>query len=297
MAVVAALLAMPLPSAAQDHWQIGWMPSLSSGRYGSDTTTDVFYTPLTARRLFDRGDVTLVLPMLCVWGGSGLVIVNNTPVVPDQTAVRPRAAAAGQTPATRPGTTTTAPTRGTGEVTTASTPAVAPAPTPATATRACGLGDVVLRGRYYLTAGAADTTSVAVRAHVKTPTASASRGLGTGRPDEGIALEVGQPVRGGLTLLGDVGYTWIGKPVGADYRDTWWYDVGVSRDVARGVANIAVLYEEYGAVFPGMVNARDVLVAATIRGMGGWRIQAAGTLGLSDAAADHGLTIGLSRRF
>lgn len=293
------LLAVPGDAWAQERWQVSWTPSLSSGRYGADARTEVLYTPLTARRLFGAGDVAVVVPMLCVWGGRGLVVVNGSPVVPDQT-TRTRAAAAaaagGTSPTTRPtprdGASTTSTPSATG-----SAAAVVGAVGSSQPARACGPGDLVVRGRYYLSDGNERRPSVALRAHVKTPTASASRGLGTGRPDEGVALELGQRLSGGTSLLADAGYTWIGKPDGSDYRDTWWYDVGVSRDLARSVVNLSVFFEEYRAVLPGDVNARDILVAATIRGTGGWRVQAAGTVGLSDGAPDHGLTFGLSRRF
>ena len=50
------LLLFPLNAYAQgEQWQVGTTPSFSSGRYGTDTRTDVFYTPVTARRLFDDG--------------------------------------------------------------------------------------------------------------------------------------------------------------------------------------------------------------------------------------------------
>jgi hypothetical protein len=51
---------------ADDRWQFGSAPSFSSGKYGTDTRTDVLYTPVTARRLFDDGDLTLVFPFTCV---------------------------------------------------------------------------------------------------------------------------------------------------------------------------------------------------------------------------------------
>jgi len=289
------LVATPCNGWAQERWQVGWTPSLSSGRYGADTRTDVLYTPLTARRLFDAGDVAVVVPMLCVWGGGGLVVVNGSPVVPDQT-TRTRASAAASA-AGRASTPVPTTRDGASTISTRGATNVVAAVGPSQPTRACGLGDLVVRGRYYLSDGGDRRPSVALRAHVKVPTANASRGLGTGRPDEGVALELGQRLAGGASLLADAGFTWIGKPDATDYRDTWWYDVGVSRDLARSVVNLSVFFEEYRAVLPGDVNARDILLAATIRGAGGWRVQAAGTLGLSDGAPDHGLTFGLSRRF
>ena len=76
-----SLLLFPLHAYAQgEQWQVGTTPSFSSGRYGTDTRTEVFYTPVTARRLFDNGDLTFVVPFTCIRGNGGVVIVNGMPV-------------------------------------------------------------------------------------------------------------------------------------------------------------------------------------------------------------------------
>ena len=122
------LLLFPLNVYAQgERWQVGTSPSFSSGRYGTDTRTDVFYTPVTARRLFDDGDLTFVIPMTCIRGNGGVIVVNGMPVRQE------RLDAAGQT-----GTLT-----GTTDSTRTGATAAAP-------TTACGLGDIIVRGRYYV---------------------------------------------------------------------------------------------------------------------------------------------------
>lgn len=94
----------------------------------------------------------------------------------------------------------------------------------------------------------------------------------------------------------DGGYTVIGKPAGVDYKNNWWYDVGIGQDV-RKVVNLSVLFEEYRAIMPGLANARAVLAAVSVTGASGWRVQVSGEFGLSDGAPDHGVTFGASRRF
>jgi hypothetical protein len=60
---LAILIAMPGVGLAQDErWQIGSSPGFTSGRYGTDTRTEVVYTPFMARRLFADGDLTFVVP-------------------------------------------------------------------------------------------------------------------------------------------------------------------------------------------------------------------------------------------
>ena len=277
--VVAGLLTLaialaPVEAAAQvDRWQIGTASSYSTGRYETDTTTSVVYTPTTARRLFRDGDITLVFPFTCIKGDAGVTVVNGSPVRTDR------------------GTGTTDRTeRSTGDASTR-------VGTESVPVSACGMGDIVVRGRYFVVDERAWLPTIALRAHVKAPTASASRGLGTGRADEGVGIELSRSVTSTVVVMADGGYTFIGKPSGTRYQNTWWYDVGLSQDLASGRVNLSVFYEEYEAILPSAVSARDVLASVMLRGSTGWRIQVSGQFGLSDGAPDQGLMIGASRRF
>ena len=276
------MLAMPAVGAAQDGpWQFGSTPSFSSGTYGTGTRTDVLYTPITARRLFQDGDLTFVFPFTCIWGNGGVTVVNGSPVRTQQNAGR-TAASSGTGRGTgndslRPGAGALA-----GKVTN------------------CGTGDIVVRGRYYALDERGWAPTIAIRAHIKTPTANADRGLGTGRPDEGVGVEISRTFAGGVLAMVDGGYTVIGKPEGVDFNNNWWYDVGIGQDIvhrAKGAVNLSVFFEEYRAIVPGLANARDVLAAVSLTGASGWRIQVSGQFGLSDGAPDHGVTFGASRRF
>ena len=278
----AALLLFPLDAYAQgEQWQVGMTPSFSTGRYGTSTRTEVFYSPLTARRLFDNGDLSLVVPLTCIRGNGGIVIVNGMPVRQERL------------DAARTDTTTTSRTTDGTRTTTTTTATSTPAP-PVTE---CGLGDVVVRGRYYAIDERGWIPTIAIRAHVKVPTASEERGLGTGRPDEGVGVEITRTIGRGLVAMVDGGYTIIGDRAGYAFNNTWWYDVGLGQDLAGGVVNLSVFVEEYRALVPGVENAREVLAALSLKSAGGWRVQISGALGLSDGAPDHGITVGASRRF
>ena len=271
----ATLLLFPLNAYAQgEQWQLGTAPSFSSGRYGTDTRTDVFYTPITARRLFDDGDLTFVIPMTCIRGNGGVIVVNGMPVRQE------RLDATGQT-GTRTGT----------DSTRTDTTAAAPAPT------ACGLGDIIVRGRYYVLDERAWFPTIALRAHVKVPTASEEKGLGTGRPDEGVGVEVSRTIGRGLMAMVDAGYTVIGDRPGFDLNDTWWYDVGLGQNLAKDVVNVSVFVEEYRALVEGLEHSRELVAAVSVKSANGWRVQVSGSKGLSDGAPDRGFTLGASRRF
>jgi len=287
--VSAVCLLSPAAARAQtDRWQVGSYPSTSSGSYGTDSRTTVVYTPLTVRRLFDAGDVTAVLPFMCIHGNGAVTLVGDQPA---RTTVNTGATnAAANTPGPRPGNPSAVPP---GRVdTSVSTTASALAEV----TTSCGYGDIVLRGRYYAVDQRGAWPTIALRAHVKAPTASADRGLGTGRPDEGFGVEVTRDLGRGLAVMVDGGYTFIGKPDGVDFSNRWWYDVGISHRLTRNVS-VTVFFEEYGAIVSGLADARDLLAVVNITGTTGWRIQAGGLFGLSDGSPDHGFTFGVSRRF
>ncbi len=275
VAAIFMLLARPEVCAAQDaQWQFGSAPSFSSGKYGTDTRTDVLYTPISARRLFADGDLTLVFPFICIWGDGSVTVVNESVVrqqrISDSGATSERA---GRTSGTSPTTSSSA------------------------SGRACGMGDIIVRGRYFLVDEHRWMPTIAVRAHVKAPTASAARNLGTGRPDEGFGMEVSRTIARGPVVMVDGGFTFVGKPAGVDYGNIWWYGVGIGQDLAKGAVNMSIFFEEDRAILPGFTNSRDVLAALSVKGARGWRVQVSGEVGLSDGAPDHGVTFGASRRF
>ena len=265
------LLAMAGPAQADPQWQVGTAPSFSSGKYGTDTRTDVFYTPVTARRLFSDGDLSFVFPFTCIRGDGAITVVAGAPV---RTGTRD--ATSGDVTRTRTGTTSDA------------------APVPRTTS--CGIGDIIVRGRYYLIDERSWLPTIAVRGHLKAPTADEELGLGTGRPDEGIGVEISRMFLA-TTVMIDGGLTHIGKPAGIDFNNVWWYDVGIGQDLAGNRVNVSVFFEEYRAIVPGLRNARDILTAITLKSASGWQVQLSGEFGLSDGAPDRGFTFGASRRF
>ena len=68
------------PASPEQNWQIGLTPSYSSGKFGTNTTSSFFYAPLSIRRLFRDGDVTLVIPFVTATtdGRTTLVSGNAT---------------------------------------------------------------------------------------------------------------------------------------------------------------------------------------------------------------------------
>ncbi|HEY5627516.1 MAG TPA: hypothetical protein VIR79_06185, partial [Nitrospira sp.] len=59
----------------------------------------------------------------------------------------------------------------------------------------------------------------------------------------------------------------------------------------------SVFFEEYRAIIPGFVNARDLFFSANYKASDAWRFNAGVTVGLSNGAPDYGVSIGTNYRF
>lgn len=85
---------------------------------------------------------------------------------------------------------------------------------PATRKQRSGLGDATVGASVQLLEPRRNRVALAVTTAAKLPTASAARGLGTGKADFSVGAEVARP--GKLTPFAGLGYTVVGQP--AAYR-------------------------------------------------------------------------------
>jgi hypothetical protein len=159
-----------------------------------------------------------------------------------------------------------------------------------------GLGDIILKGRYYAVEEKDYMPLIAVTGRMKLPTASASQGLGTGAFDYGAGVEISKMLGDNWIAFLDGGYNIIGDPEGINFQNQHWYDVGAGYYFTRDVL-VSAYYEEYRSILRGFVNARDVFLAANYTASAAWRFSGGVTLGLSDGAPDFALTVGTSYRF
>ena len=215
-------LAMAAPVQAGDQWQVGTAPSFSSGR-----VRDRF----PHRRLLHADH-------------RPPVVRRRRPVARVSVHLHPRRRCRHRRRGrTRPHR-HSVPLDGTSRDTTQTRTDATAGTTAAPRATHCGMGDIVMRGRYYVVDERGWIPTIAVRGHIKAPTADDGLGLGTGRPDEGFGLEISR-MFGATTAMVDGGYTVIGKPAGLDFNNVWWYDVGLGQDLAGDRVNISVFFEEY----------------------------------------------------
>lgn len=280
----------PAPAPASQTWQIGVTPSYSSGNFGTNTTSSFFYAPLSIRRLFRDGDVTLVIPFVTATSDGRTTLVGGTATRVDDNPHGGTGTGSGST--ADDGGCSGKGQSGSGKNRVCGTTDRLPGQKVTTA----GLGDLILKGRYYVVEEDDYMPLIAVTGRMKLPTASASQGLGTGAFDYGAGLEISKMLGDKWIAFLDGGYNIIGDPDGIDLQNQHWYDVGVGYYVTKSLL-VSTYYEEYRAIARGFVNARDIFVATNYTVSSAWRLNGGVTFGLSDGAPDFAVTVGTSYRF
>jgi Putative MetA-pathway of phenol degradation len=274
------------PVASEQNWQIGSTPSYSSGNFGTNTTSTFFYAPLSIRRLFRDGDVTLVIPFVMATTDGRSTLVGGNPVqVQDN-----RGSNSG--PGGGGGSGSGGGSCEPGE----DKPSCLTGRTTGQKVTTSGLGDIILRGRYYLVEEKDWTPLIAVTGRLKLPTASASQGLGTGKMDEGVGMEMSKRLGDRWLTFLDGGFNVIGRPEGLNLRNQWWYDAGVGYYVTNNLLG-SVYFEEYRSLVSGRQNIRDVFLGMNYKASSAWRFNGGVTVGVSNGAPDYGISVGANYRF
>lgn len=265
------------PPPSEQNWQIGFTPSYSSGNYGTSTTSSFFYAPISIRRFFKDGDVAIVIPFVTATTDGGTTLVGGNAVRVDNSG--PGSGSSTGCSNSGPGSGNCLTGRAPGQNVTES-----------------GLGDIILRGRYYLVEEKDWTPLIAITGRLKLPTADESRGLGTGKMDEGVGTEVSKRLGDNWITFLDGGFNIIGRPDGLNLRNQWWYDVGGGYYFAKNLLG-SVYFEEYRSLVSGTQNIRDVFFGMSYRASTEWRFNGGVAVGLSNGAPDHVFSVGTSYRF
>lgn len=269
LCLVSIVTAVPAAAAAADNWKIGGSITHSSGDYGSGANTSVTYAPITIRRYFDSGDIALIVSYVSITGNCDVTLLSGTP---------------NRTGGTCPTRTIT--TRNGREITR----------TQQARTTESGLGDTIVRGRYYILDGNQVVPTIALIGRVKIPTADSAKGLGTGRFDETFGMELTQRLPSNFMLFADAGYTFIGHVQGAGFRNQWYYNLGVGYYFSKSLMG-SLYYEEWRSVVQGFQNPQILLGALNWSATNAISLTSALQVGLSDGAPNYGLTVGAYVRF
>ena len=159
-----------------------------------------------------------------------------------------------------------------------------------------GIGDMILKGRYYAVDEHGLLPTIALVAKIKFPTADESQGLGTGKFDEGVGVEVSRTFLKDFIAYFDLSYTIIGSPAGLDLNNQTIYDIGLGYKFTPQLLG-SIFYEERTALITGQPNPRSLLFNAGYKVTETFRLNTMFEAGLSNGSPDYGLTAGASVKF
>jgi hypothetical protein len=255
----------------------GISPSFISGDYGTTDNVDVFYLPLVFKLYpSDRVRGSIVVPWVSqsstqvISAGGGFHHIEGMNNIDNRRTVS-----------------------GSGMMMGGSTGAMGDAS--AAKDRESGLGDVVLRGEMDLLLETMDNFALVLEGSVKLPTASESKGLGTGEVDAGIAVELGR-YAGSTYYYGRVGYTAVGEPSGADFDNPFLYEGGLGFNASPEVY-LSFSLEGRTSIDDDVDNPLEAVVSGDYRLRRDLSLYGYLLAGLSDGSPDFGLGIGFLQKF
>jgi len=167
----------------------------------------------------------------------------------------------------------------------------------ATVTTESGLGDIIARGDIYaLKESSSNLLDITLVGKVKLPTADENKGLGTGKFDETIGVELARSIVPDWTGYFDLYYTFIGKPAGLDLKNTTAFDIGAAYKWSPEMT-ISGFYAQSTPVVSGVDDLRDLLANVEWKLSNEASLLAGIDIGLSSSSPDIGITGGFSYRF
>lgn len=160
-----------------------------------------------------------------------------------------------------------------------------------------GLGDIILKGRYYAVEQNGLIPYIDLVGSIKFPTADEDEGLGTGETDFTCMVEFARRLKNNNWIaLGELGYTFVGEPSGYDVDNRYLYSAGLAYELNPKVTLSGYL-DGRTAIFKSNDDPLSILLIGEYKFRPDLRFDTLLEFGLNDGAPDFSITIGLRKRF
>ena len=159
-----------------------------------------------------------------------------------------------------------------------------------------GLGDLLLKGSFIVLPEQSVLPEIAPYLKIKFPTADEDRGLGTGKFDETLGIDLSKRFFDRWFGYVSVAYTFIGSPAGEDLRNTFGWSVGAAYAILQPLSVFAFV-DGNTAIAHGQADPVELRVGAEYKLFKALKLTGSVTRGLTDGAADWGASAGLALWF
>ncbi|WP_343528785.1 transporter [Sphingomonas sp.] len=164
---------------------------------------------------------------------------------------------------------------------------------PATRVRRSGLGDAVVGASVQLLPPRRHHLALALTGSAKLPTASASRGLGTGKTDYSVGAEAAVP--GKVTPFAAVGHSFVGQPDGYTLRDVTSARGGLALGIGKA-SEVSVSYNYASRVSDQAADRQEIGAGLDTALSQRLSLGVQGSAGVSKGAPDLGAGVRLGLR-
>lgn len=278
--VLAAVWSTPA-AAQQTAVTAGVSVRFLSGSFGSDRTTTLVYAPAVLRVERGRFEAAAFFPYL---------MIDNGTVAPSQGGFVPMRGTLSDAPNAGMSMGGSAAGSGSGMMDGGMT-GTERSPVAARFVNRSGVGDVVVTAGYRIVEDARTGLQIVLGGRVKVPTASAPRGLGTGRVDSGASALVRKRFDRGW-VYGEGGYVFIGDPGDIDLRNAALWGVGGGWSVT---GRLGLLFSAYGNTALLAEFGAPIEIGAGVGiNIGRATVSILPSVGLSEASPRYAVNVGLS---
>ncbi|WP_294269871.1 transporter [uncultured Sphingomonas sp.] len=164
---------------------------------------------------------------------------------------------------------------------------------PATRERRSGLGDAVVGASVQVIPPRRHHLALALTGSAKLPTASAARGLGTGKADYSVVAEAAVP--GKVTPFAAVGHSFVGQPDGYRLRDVTSARGGVAVGLGKA-SEVSVSYNYASRVSDQVADRQEIGAGLDTALSQRLSLGLQGSAGVSKGAPDVGAGVRLGLR-
>jgi hypothetical protein len=159
-----------------------------------------------------------------------------------------------------------------------------------------GITDTTVRSRFFAVMDeGTGKPSITPFVKIKIPTADAERGLGTGKTDFGVGVEIDKEV-GTIFLFGDMGYTFVGKIPSLAFRNRPSASFGVGKQVTENLTASTML-DWRRSIIEGNPNPTELVGVLSYRVNRTVTVSPNAFVGLTKGSSDFGGGMQISYRF